>query len=249
MPCLTIDNLHVNIDQKPILCGVNLKLKGGEIHVLMGPNGTGKSTLASALMGHPTCQVTKGTVTLNGKNMLEMNTDERARAGLFLAMQYPSEISGITNADFMRSAYHACHPDEKPLSLLKFIKKLETKMQELGIDKSFAHRYLNDGFSGGEKKRNEILQLLMLEPQIAVLDEVDSGLDIDGLKIVANNIQKILNEDLGLLIITHYQRLLEYLKPNFVHLFMHGKIVQSGDYRLALELERTGYGGSQLLTS
>jgi FeS assembly ATPase SufC len=243
-PILKIHNLHASIEDKAILKGVDLTIKGGEIHAIMGPNGTGKSTLASVLMGHPSYNVIDGSIELDGEEVLEMEVDERAHAGLFLGMQYPSEINGITNADFLRTAINAKLPEEETISLFKFAKKLEKASKQLEMRSDLPHRYLNIGFSGGEKKRNEILQMLMLEPRIAILDEVDSGLDIDALRIVGTNITKIVEnrkEEVGVLLITHYQRLLEYVKPDFVHVFMDGKIVKTGDYKLAERLENEGY--------
>ncbi|BCU80780.1 vegetative protein 296 [Polycladomyces abyssicola] len=241
VPKLKIENLHVNVEGKEILKGVNLEINGGEVHAIMGPNGTGKSTLASALMGHPKYEVTSGSVTLDGEDVLEMEVDERARKGLFLAMQYPSEISGVTNSDFLRTAINAKRGEGNEISLMKFIRKMDEKMAMLNMDESFAHRYLNEGFSGGEKKRNEILQMMMLEPRIAILDEIDSGLDIDALKVVAKGVNSMLGPNLGVLIITHYQRLLNYIKPDFVHVFMQGRIVKSGGPELAERLEAEGY--------
>ncbi|MBN2910491.1 Fe-S cluster assembly ATPase SufC [Polycladomyces sp. WAk] len=240
-PKLKIENLRVNVEGKEILKGVNLEVNGGEVHAIMGPNGTGKSTLASALMGHPKYEVTGGSVTLDGEDVLEMEVDERARKGLFLAMQYPSEISGVTNSDFLRTAINAKRGEGNEISLMKFIRKMDEKMAMLNMDESFAHRYLNEGFSGGEKKRNEILQMMMLEPRIAILDEIDSGLDIDALKVVAKGVNSMLGPNLGVLIITHYQRLLNYIKPDFVHVFMQGRIVKSGGPELAERLEAEGY--------
>ncbi|SEN71359.1 Fe-S cluster assembly ATPase SufC [Lihuaxuella thermophila] len=240
-PKLTIKDLRVSIDDREILKGVNLEVKGGEVHAIMGPNGTGKSTLASALMGHPRYEVTGGEVTLDGQDVLEMEVDERARAGLFLAMQYPSEVSGVTNSDFLRSAINAKRGEGNEISLMKFIRQLDEKMALLEMDEKFAHRYLNEGFSGGEKKRNEILQMMMLQPRIAILDEIDSGLDIDALKVVAKGVNSMLSPELGVLIITHYQRLLNYIKPDFVHVFMQGRIVKSGGPELAERLEAEGY--------
>lgn len=236
-----INGLRATIEGKEILKGISLKMKGGEVHAIMGPNGTGKSTLASALMGHPKYEVTEGTATLNGENLLEMDVDERARAGLFLAMQYPSEIAGVTNSDFLRSAINARRGEGNEISLIKFIRQMEGKMKELEMNEEFAHRYLNEGFSGGEKKRNEILQMIMLEPKIVVLDEIDSGLDIDALKIVGNGVNAMRSEDRGFLVITHYQRLLNYVKPDFVHVMMQGHIVKSGGPELAERLEAEGY--------
>lgn len=241
IPKLSINDLKVSVEDKEILKGVNLEVKGGEIHAIMGPNGTGKSTLASALMGHPKYEVTAGKAILDGEDLLEMEVDERARAGLFLAMQYPSEISGVTNADFLRSAINARRGEGNEVSLMKFIRELDKKMDLLDIDQAFSTRYLNEGFSGGEKKRNEILQMMMLKPRIAILDEVDSGLDIDALKIVAKGVNQMLSPEMGVLVITHYQRLLNYIKPHFVHVFMQGRIVKSGGPELAQRLEAEGY--------
>ncbi|KAF0817282.1 MULTISPECIES: Fe-S cluster assembly ATPase SufC [unclassified Cytobacillus] len=238
---LTIKDLHVAIEGKEILKGVNLEIKGGEIHAIMGPNGTGKSTLSSAIMGHPKYEVTQGSITLDGKDVLEMEVDERARAGLFLAMQYPSEISGVTNADFLRSAINSRLDEGNEISLMKFIRKMDSKMEFLEMDLDMAQRYLNEGFSGGEKKRNEILQLMMLEPKIAILDEIDSGLDIDALKVVSKGINEMRGEEFGCLIITHYQRLLNYITPDHVHVMMQGRVVKSGGPELAQRLEAEGY--------
>ncbi|WP_347548952.1 Fe-S cluster assembly ATPase SufC [Pseudalkalibacillus hwajinpoensis] len=238
---LKIENLHVSIEGKEIIKGLNLEINGGEIHAVMGPNGTGKSTLASAIMGHPKYEITEGSVFLDNEDVLEMEVDERAKAGLFLAMQYPSEVSGVTNADFLRSAINARREEGDEISLMKFIKKLDGKMAELDMGEEFAQRYLNEGFSGGEKKRNEILQLMMLEPKIAVLDEIDSGLDIDALKVVSKGVNAMRNEDFGCLIITHYQRLLNYITPDKVHVMMQGRIVKSGGAELAQRLESEGY--------
>ncbi|MBF0705905.1 MULTISPECIES: Fe-S cluster assembly ATPase SufC [Bacillaceae] len=238
---LKIENLHVSIEGKEIIKGLNLEINGGEIHAVMGPNGTGKSTLASAIMGHPKYEITEGSVFLDNEDVLEMEVDERAKAGLFLAMQYPSEVSGVTNADFLRSAINARREEGDEISLMKFIKKLDGKMAELDMGEEFAQRYLNEGFSGGEKKRNEILQLMMLEPKIAVLDEIDSGLDIDALKVVSKGVNAMRNESFGCLIITHYQRLLNYITPDKVHVMMQGRIVKSGGAELAQRLEEEGY--------
>jgi Fe-S cluster assembly ATP-binding protein len=240
-PVLKIEDLRSSIEGKEILKGFNLEIKGGEIHAIMGPNGTGKSTLASTLMGHPKYEVQSGNVTLDGEDVLEMGVDERALAGLFLAMQYPSEISGVTNADFLRSAINARRGEGKEISLIKFIRQMEAKMKELEMDPQFMHRYLNEGFSGGEKKRNEILQMMVLEPRIIILDEIDSGLDIDALKVVAAGVNAMRAEDRSFLIITHYQRLLNYIKPDFVHVMMQGRIVKSGGPELAERLEAEGY--------
>jgi Fe-S cluster assembly ATP-binding protein len=238
---LQIKGLRSEIDGKEILKGLSLDMKGGEVHAIMGPNGTGKSTLASALMGHPKHEVTGGSVELDGHNVLEMGVDERARAGIFLAMQYPSEISGVTNADFLRSAINARRGEGNEISLIKFIRQMESKMKELDMDPQFMHRYLNEGFSGGEKKRNEILQMLILEPRLIILDEIDSGLDIDALKIVAAGVNAMRSTDRAFLIITHYQRLLNYIIPDYVHVMMQGMIVKSGGPELAERLEAEGY--------
>ncbi|HCY8328692.1 TPA: Fe-S cluster assembly ATPase SufC [Staphylococcus aureus] len=238
---LEIKDLHVSIEDKEILKGVNLTINTDEIHAIMGPNGTGKSTLSSAIMGHPSYEVTKGEVLLDGVNILELEVDERAKAGLFLAMQYPSEITGVTNADFMRSAINAKREEGQEINLLQFIKKLDKNMDFLDIDKDMAQRYLNEGFSGGEKKRNEILQLMMLEPKFAILDEIDSGLDIDALKVVSKGINQMRGENFGALMITHYQRLLNYITPDKVHVMYAGKVVKSGGPELAKRLEEEGY--------
>ncbi|MEW7786468.1 Fe-S cluster assembly ATPase SufC [Staphylococcus aureus] len=238
---LEIKDLHVSIEDKEILKGVNLTINTDEIHAIMGPNGTGKSTLSSAIMGHPSYEVTKGEVILDGVNILELEVDERAKAGLFLAMQYPSEITGVTNADFMRSAINAKREEGQEINLMQFIKKLDKNMDFLDIDKDMAQRYLNEGFSGGEKKRNEILQLMMLEPKFAILDEIDSGLDIDALKVVSKGINQMRGENFGALMITHYQRLLNYITPDKVHVMYAGKVVKSGGPELAKRLEEEGY--------
>ena len=238
---LEIKGLHVSIDDKEILKGVDLTVNQGEIHAVMGPNGTGKSTLAQAIMGHPRYEITQGEVYLDGENVLEMEVDERAQAGLFLAMQYPSEISGVTNSDFLRSAMNAQREEGNEINLMQFIKKLDKNMEFLEMDLDMAQRYLNEGFSGGEKKRNEILQLMMLEPKFSILDEIDSGLDIDALKVVSKGINELRGEDFGCLMITHYQRLLNYITPDFVHVMMNGRIVKSGGKELAERLEAEGY--------
>ena len=243
MSVLEIKNLHVSIEDKEILKGVNLTLKTGEIHAIMGPNGTGKSTLSAAIMGNPNYEVTEGEILFDGQNILELEVDERARLGLFLAMQYPSEIPGITNAEFMRAAINARRGEDNKISVREFIKKLDEKMDVLNMPEEMAERYLNEGFSGGEKKRNEILQLMMLEPSFAILDEIDSGLDIDALKVVAKGVNAMRGDDFGALIITHYQRLLNYITPDVVHIMMDGKIVLTGDAELAKRLEAEGYAG------
>ena len=238
---LTIKDLHVEIDGKEILKGVNLEIKGGEVHAVMGPNGTGKSTLSAAIMGHPKYEVTQGSVLFDGEDVLEMAVDERARAGLFLAMQYPSEISGVTNAEFLRSSINARREEGKEISLMKFIRDMDKKMELLEMDPNMAQRYLNEGFWAEKKKRNEILQLMMIEPKIAILDEIDSGLDIDALRVVSKGINEMRSSDFGCLIITHYQRLLNYITPDHVHVMMQGRIVKSGGPELAQRLEAEGY--------
>ena len=239
MAKLEIKNLYVEIEGKEILKGVNLTVNSGEVHAIMGPNGTGKSTLASALMGHPKYIVTKGEVLLDGKNMLELAVDERARAGLFLAMQYPAEVPGVTNSDFMRQALHAT--SGKDMGLIQFALDYEKKVEELKMRPDLAHRYLNEGFSGGERKRNEILQLKVLKPKFAILDEIDSGLDVDALKIVGDNVNEMVNENFGCILITHYQRILDHIKPTNVHIMIDGKIVLSGGQELIEKIDKNGY--------
>lgn len=241
-PVLDIKNLKVEVEGKEILHGINLHIEGGEIHAIMGPNGTGKSTLASALMGHPRYTITAGTVTLDGADLLSMSVDERARAGIFLGMQYPAEVPGVTNTDFLRSAVNAKR--NCTVGFMDFRKELITALNELEMRKDLPDRYLNEGFSGGEKKRNEILQMKLLRPSIAILDEIDSGLDIDALRIVGQNITDMFKkrgEEMAVLMITHYQRLLDYVHPDFVHVIIDGKIVHTGDAALALRLEAEGY--------
>ena len=241
MATLEIKDLHVEIDGKEILKGVNLTINTNEVHAIMGPNGTGKSTLASAIMGHPKYVVTQGEVLIDGENVLEMEVDERAKAGLFLAMQYPSEIAGVTNADFLRSAINARREEGNEISLMKFIRELDKTMEFLEMPEEMAQRYLNEGFSGGEKKRNEILQMMMIKPTFGILDEIDSGLDIDALKVVSKGINEMRGEGFGCLMITHYQRLLNYITPDHVHVMMQGKVVKSGGQELAQKLEAEGY--------
>ena len=241
MATLEVKDLHVSIEGKEILKGVNLEVNTNEVHAIMGPNGTGKSTLAAAIMGHPSYEVTSGSITLDGEDVLEMEVDERAKAGLFLAMQYPSEVTGVTNADFLRTAINARREEGDEIPLMKFIKELDKTMDFLDMDENMATRYLNEGLSGGEKKRNEILQMMMIKPKIAILDEIDSGLDIDALKIVSDGINEMRGEGFGALMITHYQRLLNYIEPDHVHVMMQGRVVKSGGAELAKRLEAEGY--------
>lgn len=249
MATLEVKDLHVAVTdeetkgQKEILTGVNLVMKTGEIHAIMGPNGTGKSTLSQTIMGQPGYQVTQGDILLDGQSILAMPVDERARRGLFLAMQYPAEIQGVTNAEFLRAAINARQPADDQISVMAFLKKLDANLALLDMSESMTERYLNEGFSGGEKKRNEILQLLMIEPTFAILDEIDSGLDIDALKVVAKGVNSMRGANFGSLIITHYQRLLNYIVPDTVHVMMGGKIVKTGGPELAKQLEKEGYAG------
>jgi Fe-S cluster assembly ATP-binding protein len=238
---LSVENLHVTIADKEIVRGLSLDLPKGEVHAIMGPNGSGKSTLAKVLAGHPDYQVTKGKITMDGENVLELAPDERARRGLFLAFQYPSEIPGVTIANFLRAAVQSRLPEGEELEATDYYARLYEKMELLGMDRSFTSRSVNEGFSGGEKKRNEILQLAMLQPKYAVLDETDSGLDIDALKVVAHGVNSMRGPEIGILVITHYQRLLEYIVPDHVHVMVQGRIVRSGGKELALELEEKGY--------
>ena len=242
MSVLSIKDLHVAIGDKEILKGINLTINTGETHALMGPNGNGKSTLLGTIMGHPKYKVTQGTITLDGEDVLSMSVDERSRKGLFLGMQYPQEIPGVTNSDFLRSAMNARR--EKPLSLYQFIKAMDHATEDLEMDSNLAHRYLNDGFSGGEKKRNEILQMKLLEPKFALLDEIDSGLDVDALRIVADNINEMREtkkEDFGLVMVSHYERLYELVKPTHVHVLVDGNIVVEGGFELIEKINNEGY--------
>jgi Fe-S cluster assembly ATP-binding protein len=245
MSQIDIRNLHVAIEDKEILKGVDLTVKQGEIHALMGPNGTGKSTLAYALMGHPNYVITEGEVWFKGQNIVELAPDERSHLGLFLAFQYPVAIPGVTVANFLRTAINshrkAVDSEEKGISIPEFRRMLKSKMDLLKMDHEFAGRYLNEGFSGGEKKRAEVLQMAVLQPEIAILDETDSGLDIDALRVVSEGVNALRGDDFGALIITHYQRILNYIKPDFVHIMLGGRIVESGGPELALHLEEHGY--------
>jgi Fe-S cluster assembly ATP-binding protein len=242
---LQIIDLHVSVNNREILKGVNLTVRQGEVHALMGPNGTGKSTLAYTLMGHPNYEVTQGEVWFKGQNILELEADQRAHLGLFLAFQYPVAIPGVSVANFLRAAINARrkaeNPEDKGVPIPEFRKQLKQVMDTLKMDHSFAARYLNDGFSGGEKKRAEVLQMAVLRPEIAIMDETDSGLDIDALRIVAEGVNTLRGPDLGVLLITHYQRILNYIKPDFVHIMLDGRIVESGGPDLALHLEEHGY--------
>jgi Fe-S cluster assembly ATP-binding protein len=241
MNALEIKDLHVNIGDKPIVKGLNLTIPKGEVHAIMGPNGTGKSTLSKAIAGHPDYTVTSGTVLLDGRNILEMEPDERARAGLFLAFQYPCDIPGVSIANFLRAATQARLPEGEEIDASAYYKRLYAKMDALKMDRKFTSRSVNEGFSGGEKKRCEILQMAMLEPAYSIMDETDSGLDIDALRIVSEGVNALRGPKLGILLITHYQRLLDYIVPDFVHVMYDGRIVKSGDKSLALELEAKGY--------
>lgn len=241
MAVLEIKDLHVAVAGKEILQGVNLTLRTGEIHAIMGPNGTGKSTLSEAIMGNPKYEVTQGEILLDGQDLLQMAVDERARAGLFLAMQYPAEIPGVTNVNFIRDAVNARR--EKPMPIREFLQEFDQALATLDMTEKMADRYLNQGFSGGEKKRNEILQMMMIKPKFAILDEIDSGLDIDALKVVARGVNQMRTPAFGALIITHYQRLLNYIVPDYVHVMMGGHIVQHGGPELAQKLEAEGYAG------
>ena len=244
---LEIRNLRVRVEGEDdeILRGVDLTINQGEVHALMGPNGSGKSTLANVLMGNPAYEVTDGEILFDGEDVLEMEPDERSRAGMFLAFQYPVAIPGITLANFLRHAINSRlkqeDPESKGIPIPKFAKMMRSKMDQLQMDHSFAGRYLNDGFSGGEKKRAEVLQMAVLEPRIAVLDETDSGLDIDALRVVSEGVNTLKGPDLGVLVITHYQRILNYIKPDFVHIMFEGRLVENGGPELALKLEESGY--------
>jgi Fe-S cluster assembly ATP-binding protein len=246
---LTVKDLRVKVEGKPILTGVNLEVKQGEVHAIMGPNGSGKSTLANTLMGHPKYEVESGEVWFKDRNILELSPDERARLGIFLAFQYPLAIPGVSLANFLRTAVDAVRSGrsggsnggQPGMPITEFRKRLTEKMDLLQMDKTFARRYLNEGFSGGEKKRAEILQMAMLEPEIAILDETDSGLDIDALRIVSNGVNTLAGPNIGIVVITHYQRILNYIKPQFVHVMVAGQIVASGGGEMALQLEAEGY--------
>ena len=236
---LKIENLHVEIDGNEIVKGLDLEVGRGELHAIMGPNGSGKSTLANVLMGHPRYEVTEGSVTYEGEDVLELEPDERAKMGMFLAFQYPSEVPGVSVANFLRTAVNSVREEE--LSPMEMYKLLQEKMAVMRMDPKFAERYLNEGFSGGEKKRNEILQMLMLEPRLAILDETDSGLDIDALQVVARGVNEMRGPEFSAVLITHYQRILRYIEPDRVHVMLDGRLVTSGGKELAEDLEEKGY--------
>ncbi|QDT64401.1 Fe-S cluster assembly ATPase SufC [Calycomorphotria hydatis] len=248
MATLKIENLHVSVGETPILKGVNLEINTGEVHALMGPNGSGKSTLAYALAGHPLYDITEGTITLDGKDITELEADQRARLGMYLAFQYPVTIPGVKVADFLRHAVsNVRNPERKEgdelISMREFRKEIYEQLDKLGVDRSFARRYLNDGFSGGEKKRMEIVQMAMLKPRFAILDETDSGLDTDAVNVVSEGVNKLIGDSMGVLIITHHDRLLEFNVPQYTHVMLAGRIVETGDAELAKELHEHGYAG------
>lgn len=240
---LSIRNLHANIDGKEILRGINLDINAGEVHAIMGPNGSGKSTLSAIIAGRTDYEVTEGEITFQGKDLMELSPEERAGEGIFLSFQYPIEIPGLTTTNFIKTAVNEVrkYRGEEPLDAVQFLKKMKEKMKLVNIDQSLLSRSLNEGFSGGEKKRNEIFQMAMLEPKLAILDETDSGLDIDAIRIVANGVNQLRTADNAVLLVTHYQRLLDYIIPDFVHVLYKGRIVKSGTKELALELEERGY--------
>ena len=239
MSTLKIENLHVSVGEKEILKGINLTINTGETHAIMGPNGNGKSTLLSAIMGHPKYTITKGNIYLDDQDVIQMSVDQRSKAGIFLGMQYPQEIPGVVTSDFLRAALNA--HQEKPVSLFKFIKELDKNIADLKMDENLAHRYLNEGFSGGEKKRNEILQMKLLKPKFALLDEIDSGLDVDALKIVSEAINDMKSESFGCVMVSHYERLFELVPPTHVHILVDGKIVLSGGQELIDRIDKEGY--------
>ncbi|KAA1175902.1 Fe-S cluster assembly ATPase SufC [Marinobacter salinexigens] len=241
---LSIKNLHASVEGKEILKGINLEVKAGEVHAIMGPNGSGKSTLSQVLAGNEAFDVTDGSITLNGDDLLELETEERAREGIFLAFQYPVEIPGVSNLQFLRTAVNAMrtHKGQEEMNAAEFMKLAKEVSKQVDLDPAFLKRGVNEGFSGGEKKRNEIMQALLLQPQLAILDETDSGLDIDALKVVSDGVNALRSEDRAILMVTHYQRLLNHIVPDYVHVLAGGKIIKSGGRELALELEEKGYG-------
>ena len=238
---LTIENLHASVDGNEILKGLNLEIPAGEVHAIMGPNGSGKSTLSKIIAGHDDYEVSEGRVLLDGVDIAKLAVDERSRAGIFLAFQYPAEVPGVSNANFLRAALQARLPEGEEIDAVAFYKNMYAKMDELEMNRKFTSRSVNEGFSGGEKKQNEILQMIMLDPRYCLLDETDSGLDIDALKVVAKGVNSMRSENRGFLVITHYQRLLDYIKPDHVHVMADGQIVKSGGAELALKLEESGY--------
>ena len=238
---LTIENLHASVDGNEILKGLNLEIPAGEVHAIMGPNGSGKSTLSKIIAGHDDYEVSEGRVLLDGVDIAKLAVDERSRAGIFLAFQYPAEVPGVSNANFLRAALQARLPEGEEIDAVAFYKDMYAKMDELEMNRKFTSRSVNEGFSGGEKKRNEILQMIMLDPRYCLLDETDSGLDIDALRVVAKGVNSMRSENRGFLVITHYQRLLDYIKPDHVHVMADGQIVKSGGAELALKLEESGY--------
>ncbi|MDF1757412.1 MAG: Fe-S cluster assembly ATPase SufC [Legionellaceae bacterium] len=240
---LKIKELHVSVNDNPILNGIDLEINAGEVHAIMGPNGSGKSTLSKVLAGHPAYEITKGTIQYEGKDLSTLSPDERAKAGIFMSFQYPIEVPGVTNISFLKSAVNAvCQgQNKKPLDAVEFLSFIRQKCKLLDMDESFLYRGINEGFSGGEKKRNEILQMLALEPKLSILDETDSGLDIDALRVISSGVNAMRNSARGIILVTHYQRLLNYIEPDYIHVLANGKIIKSGDKSLALELEDKGY--------
>lgn len=240
---LNIHELYASVEQKPVLKGINLQINNGEIHAIMGPNGSGKSTLSKVLAGHPSYEVTQGSVSYMGNDLLALSPEERARAGIFMSFQYPVEVPGVTNINFLKAAVNAVRQGQgkQVLDAVEFLSFIRARCELLEMDESFLYRGINEGFSGGEKKRNEILQMVALEPKLAILDETDSGLDIDALRVIAHGVNTMRSPDRAIILVTHYQRLLDYIEPDYIHVLAHGQIVKSGDKSLALELEEKGY--------